>query len=164
MQPEVKGPVPGLPPIGQIGIVVRDIDKSMELFSTVFGIGPFKVMDLYYPEERGTFRGKPAAFHIKIAFAQMGAVAFELMEHKEGKSIYTEHLEKKGEGMHHIGFYVDDLDAAVGEWTAKGFKVLQSGRSESGSGFAYIDTEEYAGVIFEFIHASYKVVDGQPKL
>ena len=115
--------------IMQVGIVVKDINKAMEHFSSL-GIGPFKV------SPRGAVpayidlktRGKPADYKMEIRFAQVGNVEIELIQPLEGESIHKDFLEEKGEGLHHLGFSVDDLDGEEAKLVEQGFKVLASGR------------------------------------
>lgn len=132
----------------QVGIVVRDMDKATEYYSRVFGIGPFRVMDFLLPE--GVMRGKKVSVKMKIAFASLGALQFELIEAPPGDNIYREFLESRGEGIHHIGFSVSDLDERLTELKKQGVGVLFSGKTERAS-FAYLDSGVVGGVIFELI-------------
>ena len=139
-----------LPPVGQIGVVVRDLDKAVEYFSSVFGIGPFRYIERHY--EGVTLRERnDASYSVRLAIAPMGGVDFELIEVAEGESIHLEFLERKGEGIEHLGFRVPDLDAEIARFEACGIKVLQSARRADGSGYAYMDTESIGGIIFELI-------------
>ena len=54
---------------------------------------------------------------------------YELIEPLDGPNSYQEFLDSRGEGLHHLGYFVDDLDAAIAEMEAQGFAVLQSGRA-----------------------------------
>jgi hypothetical protein len=94
-------------------------------------------------------RGEPKEYRMKIAFAKMGAIQLELIQ-PLSESIYTEFLNEKGEGIHHIGCYVDDLDTAVAIVEKQGINVIQSGK-RPGGGYAYLDTEGTMGAIFELI-------------
>jgi len=133
--------------IDQVGIVVRDLDRAMEYYTSTFGIGPFRIVKL---EREGLIRGKVTSFHLRLAIAQVGSVAFELIQSLDDVSIHNEQLAAKGEGLHHLGFYVEDMEAKIAELGKRGIGVLQSARTERG-GFAYMDTEGVAGVIFELI-------------
>jgi methylmalonyl-CoA/ethylmalonyl-CoA epimerase len=69
-------------------------------------------------------------------------------------NIYVEHLDRKGEGLHHLGMFVSSLDPAVAEAERPVFSLLQSGRGygKSGDGgYADFDTEASLGVILELI-------------
>ncbi len=137
-----------LPPVSQIGVVVRDVDKAIEYYSKNFGLGPFKTIVI--SRKDAVVRGKPANYKAKLAFADMGQAQLELIEILEGETIQKEFLNSKGEGIHHLGFIVKDLEGEVAKWEKGGFGVLQ--RSKPGEpGFAYMDTERVGGVILELI-------------
>ena len=136
--------------INQVCVVVKDLQKSMEYYWSTFGIGPFTIYTYEPPFVTDMkLRGESKDYKMKIAFAKMGAIQLELIQ-PLSESIYTEFLNEKGEGIHHIGCYVDDLDEAVAIVEKQGIKVTQSGR-RPGSGYAYLDTEETMGAIFELI-------------
>jgi methylmalonyl-CoA/ethylmalonyl-CoA epimerase len=129
-----------------VTIVVRDIEKAVEFYESM-GFGPFvdyppltdyvklNVMDL-------------TGFHdLRFKCAQVGPIQIQLCQPGEGKSPYKEFLEKKGEGVYHLGFVVDDVDGAEAELKALGLGVLSSGRRQDGSGFSYMDTAGEAGVV-----------------
>ena len=67
-----------------------------------------------------------------------------------GENIYREFLEAKGEGLHHVGFSVTDLDDRLAELKKQGVGVLFSGKTERAS-FAYLEPGKTGGVIFELI-------------
>ena len=136
--------------INQVCVVVKDLQKSMEYYWSTFGIGPFTIYTYEPPYVTDMkIRGKPKDYKMKIAFAKMGAIQLELIQ-PLSESIYTEFLNEKGEGIHHIGCYVDNLDEAVAIMEKQGISVLQSG-NRPGGGYAYMDTEKTLGVIFELI-------------
>jgi catechol 2,3-dioxygenase-like lactoylglutathione lyase family enzyme len=137
--------------IDQVGLVVHNIEKSLEHYTTMFGIGPWQIYTFQPPLVTDmTFRGKPAIYRMKIALTMLGSVMLELIEPLEGENIYKEFLDARGEGVHHIGCYIDNLDQGVQAMEQVGIKVLQSGRFVDG-GYAYLDTEKSLGIIFELI-------------
>jgi len=70
----------------------------------------------------------------------------------EGKNIYTEFLDSKGEGLHHLGFLVDDLDAMLAELAKEGIEpVFHKGYPGRGVAFAYLNSDKVGGVMFELI-------------
>ena len=126
-----------------IGVVVKDIEKAVKRLESL-GIGPFKPLPL--PPMRGEkplFRGKPIDPNEehKLLIADMGDTQLELIEPVRGSSPYQEFLDSKGEGIHHLTFAVDDVDKEVAEFTARGVKVILSGRFEGGGGGDYLDLE-----------------------
>ena len=150
---KVKGHLT-FPPLCQIGVVVKDLEKAIEAYSSIFGVGPWKVVDL--PSIDAPLRGEPVEYKMRIALAKMGCVVLELIQILEGETIHTEFLREKGEGLHHIALMVDDLDKVVEEWEKAGIKVLQRSKlpvEEEGdtAGFAYMDTEDLIGIIIELL-------------
>ena len=73
----------------------------------------------------------------------MRRTLLELIQSLAGPNIYENFLTAHGEGMHHVGIWVDDLDAAVKELQARGYAMIQSGRMgvHGDGGFAYFETE-----------------------
>jgi methylmalonyl-CoA/ethylmalonyl-CoA epimerase len=139
-----------LPRLGQIGMVVYSADRSMEYFKSL-GIGPWMLWE-GSPEFTIEKHG-PVNASLKIAMAYSGGIQIELIEVTSGRSYYNDTLDRR-EGLHHLGFMVNNLDERVEECRAIGIDVLQSGRIKS-KGFtvdyAYMDTQAKCGVIIEFI-------------
>ncbi len=141
-----------LPVIGQLGFVVRDTDETVRYYEQVFGLGPWTIMDGETTD--CTNRGEPATIRGKIGIAQVGAVQFEVIQIMEGESIHSEFLQERGEGLHHIGFYVRDIDARLEACKDAGIEVLQKGTIKQGPitiNYAYLDTVSIGGVVFEYI-------------
>lgn len=122
--------------VEHIGIVVRDIEKVTESWSSLFGIGPWTIREM---------GGGPVK--MKMAFASLGTLQIELIQPVEGRIFQSEFLDTHGEGLHHLGFSVDDLDDAVSKLVAQGAKVVSGGQGN----FAYLETGGPGGVIFELV-------------
>ena len=129
-----------------ISIVVKDVEKTQTFYESI-GIGPWldyppmkEYVKINVPDENGFY-------NLKIKCAQIGPVQLQLIEPGDGESLYKDHLRKKGEGVYHLGFEVDDISAADAEIEAMGLKVLSSGRRENGSGCSYLETASEAGVV-----------------
>jgi methylmalonyl-CoA epimerase len=143
-------PVVKLPPVQQVCIVVKDIDRAIQYYTSTFGMGPFSVLDV--DMEGVLLRGKPTSAKIKVAFADSGPLQVELIQPVEGKSIYTEFLDSKGEGLHHLAFQVDDLDTMLTGLAKEGIEpIWQQRLPQFGIAFAYLNTDRIGGVIFELI-------------
>ena len=137
-----------LPSVSQIGLVVKNVKKTVAFYSEVWNVDPFKIIEPDYTDR--TYRGMPGNFKMRIALAPFGPVQLELIEPLAGESIYNEFLEQKGEGLHHLGFDVDNMEDRISASEKIGIQVLQSGR-RIGAAFAYMDTEALSGFIMEFI-------------
>ena len=148
-------PAAGFGAVDQVAVVVRDLDAAMERYVSEFGIGPWAV----YTFGPGwildmTFRGEARGYTMKLALADVGGMMYELIEPVQGPNAYEEFLETNGEGLHHLGYFVDDLDAEIGHMEGKGYSLLQSGRGmgvDRDGGYAYFDTGGALGCIVEAI-------------
>ena len=117
--------IEGLPfsKVDQIGVVVRDMDKAIEYYQSL-GIGPFESLKLEIAER--IMRGKPVtpgSMKNIVSLAQMDSVQYELIEPVFGNSLFSEFLETRGEGIHHLGFFVADIDKEIAKLEEKGFKA-----------------------------------------
>ena len=127
-----------------VAVVVKDMDKAIQHFSSL-GIGPFERGNWPHIIEH-VVRGKPCYARNKVRLAPMGSAGLELIQPLEGETIQREFLQTKGEGVHHLGFLVDDLDKEVDNLIKRGIKVVQSGRRAKAGGHAFI---EVGGIILE---------------
>jgi methylmalonyl-CoA/ethylmalonyl-CoA epimerase len=134
-----------------VSLVVKDMDKAIKYFEGL-GLGPFPPFlgGPGMPFTGKMIRGKPADYDmdLRLAKGDMGGMGFELVQPLKGKSVYKEFLDKKGEGVHHIAFFVDDVDAEIVDMQKLGFKVVQSG-AMSNSKWAYFDTDKLGGMMIE---------------
>ena len=133
----------------QIGIVVRDLDAAVERYWEQFGLGPWQINTLD-PSNTSDMvvRGKPQTFALRAATTQIGNVQWELIEPLDEEGIYAEFLREHGEGMHHIGFGIDDYDAANAFFREKGMEVLLGGTWGTVES-VYWDTRDSLGCIAE---------------
>ena len=137
-----------LPQQLHIGVVVKDMDKTIQHLSTTFGIGPWDIKERSYPVEQVAVGKGP--FSYRVAFAPLGPIELELIEVLEGSTIHADFLKMRGEGIHHIGFRVSDLQEKVTALQQQGIDVLQSAfRPESR--YVYMDPAELGGIMFEFV-------------
>lgn len=137
-----------------ISVAVNDMNKAIEFYKSL-GIGPFPPFigpSGPVPLANKMLMGKPADYSVDIRQAQggVGQLGFELVEPVAGETPVKEFLQKRGEGIHHIGFTVDDIDQEAAEMAEKGFKITQSGETP-GARWAYFGTDAVGGVVIELI-------------
>lgn len=127
--------------VDHISYAVKDIDKVTEAWSRLYGIGPWTF------QENGGMDGKGRPWKIRMAFAHIGPVEIELVQCLEGRIFQSKFIDKWGEGVHHLGFYVDNVDAEVEKLVKEGATLLihDPGR------FAYLDAGGPGGAIFELM-------------
>ncbi|GAA3579991.1 methylmalonyl-CoA epimerase [Snuella lapsa] len=97
--------------IEHIGIAVKNLNESNKLFASLFGKPNYKT-------ETVVSEG------VRTSFFKVGDNKVELLEATHEDSPIAKFLEKKGEGVHHIAFAVDDINAEVKRLVSEGFKVL----------------------------------------
>jgi len=148
--PEQPKPSVKLPKVSQLGYVVADIEKACKYYESTLGIGPF-CAPFEVDMSGATFRGKPVQTKIKVAFVQSGDVQIELIQPVEGKNPYTEYLDKHGDGIHHLGFTVADMETMKAEFAAAGLQPVFY-HDMVVMEFAYYDTSEIGGVMTELLY------------
>jgi len=97
--------------IEHIGIAVKDIEKSNQLFASLFGEKHYKIEEV---KSEG----------VKTSFFKVGKNKIELLEAINDDSPIAKFLAKKGEGIHHVAFAVDDIFAEVKRLKREGFVIL----------------------------------------
>lgn len=135
-----------LPAMSQIGIVVRDLDRAVTYYEKL-GLGPFVKPEISYTDI--FYHGRPVTAKWIMGFCSLGQIEMELAQPVSGPNVYQDFLEVKGEGIHHLGFDVKNMDERLERYGKMGIRVLQSGRTPYG-GFAHLDITDI-GVIIEII-------------
>ncbi len=149
----MANPEMGLPNISQVGIIVRDLEATMERCWRILGIGPWKVYTSKAPPVKCTYQGEAIDYEARIAIAQAGPVLLELIQPISGESTYKDFLDRHGEGVHHIAVDVPNMDEAYAPLKERGIGLLQSGDGTGASRdgrYAYLDTQSILGTILEF--------------
>lgn len=147
-----------LPPVSHIGVVVRDMDKAVDYYSSVFGIEPFTVYE-FVPDKHWFMEGL-SYLKLLLGKAMWGDIELELIQPREGKSLHKDFLETQGEGLQHLGFFVADYDEMFDRFVKAGFKPLMRAETyvETYKGYlkaCYFDTRGVGGVIFEIVWRSW---------
>ncbi len=154
----IESPVPatafGGRPVGQIGVVVHDLESACSRYSALWQCGPWRIYT-YSPAilAQQSYRGKPSRFAVRIALNPT-TPQIELLQPLEGPSVYDDWLERRGEGLHHLAAYVEDADEAIASLAAVGYVVIQEGRGFGADGdgaFVYFDTEHDLGYLLEVV-------------
>jgi len=137
-----------LPPLYHINAVVKDIDKTMEFLSLIWGLGPWQVMEFTIDKD-DLLVGEPCS--IKLAGAKLGPTILELIQPVVGRSIWSEFLETNGEGLHHIAFSVPNWDEMVSKLQEQGGRMVAGGfvDKKTGMRWCYFDTKP-GGIVLEF--------------
>jgi methylmalonyl-CoA/ethylmalonyl-CoA epimerase len=121
-----------------IGVVVRDIDKTAKRLESL-GMGPFIQPRPPAGDEGLFFHGKPLVSNFKALITKIGNIEFNLLQPDDKPSPWKDFLDTKGEGIHHLGFQVDDVEKEVNRLTSQGAEVILIGRIRGKMGAAYLD-------------------------
>ncbi len=119
---------------GQVGIVVRDIEKAVKNLSEI-GIGQFGPLNAE-PTVKWEEWGQPTDVRLKMSFANIGTLEIELIQ-PISECIQKEYLDNSGEGIHHIAFFVEDIDKEIEKMVTKGYQVVQRGWRPTSGGYAF---------------------------
>jgi methylmalonyl-CoA/ethylmalonyl-CoA epimerase len=137
--------------LAQVALVVHDIEEMSRRFAAIFGL-PLPEVIITAPgmEVEQTYRGQPSGAQCKLAFFRLGQVELELIEPMGGRSTWQEALDKNGQGVHHIAFWVEGMQRSVDFLRTQGIEMVQRGDMGEGQ-FAYMDAEERLGVTIELL-------------
>ena len=127
----------GLPPIDQVGFVVRDLDQAIARYDALFG--PFSRMDAEVPAAH--YRGREASCELKLAFGRSGDVEIELIQWLSGESPHREFIESNREGMQHLRFRVEDADGWIAKLAPEGYRPIWYKRWSEDTVFAYLERD-----------------------
>lgn len=97
--------------IEHLGIAVKNLKKSNDLFSKLFNQQPYKTETVESEQ-------------VETSFFQLGESKIELLEAKSEKSAISKFISKRGEGIHHIAFEVEDIFAEMKRLEKEGFVIL----------------------------------------
>src|SRR6266702_4191330 len=133
----------------QIGIVVRDLEATMQRYVDDYGIGPWEIVEFNAEDTNDLHEyGQPVERSWRLATTMVGEVQWELIEPLDNESVYARFLAEKGEGVHHIAVAPTNFDQALADQANKGLEAVLSG-TFSGIRVAYLPTEQDLGVIVE---------------
>ena len=124
--------------IEHIGIAVKNIEQSNELFSKLLGTTSYKLESV---ESEG----------VMTSFFKMGESKIELLEASSADSPIAKFIEKKGEGIHHIAFEVEDIYSEMKRLKEEGFVLLSETPKKGADNklICFVHPKSTAGVLIE---------------
>jgi catechol 2,3-dioxygenase-like lactoylglutathione lyase family enzyme len=141
--------------VAQIGYVVEDLDTTVKQYYRDFGIGPWHFYTYEKPMVKRMARyGKPADYRMRLALTYFGPTRIELIQDLEGDTVYKDFIRDHGYGIHHLGVMVEDMETAIQEAEAAGYRVTMEGAGFGPDGdghYAYLDTDRDLGTTIELI-------------
>lgn len=129
-------------PLDHVGIAVRRLEDAVARYRAL-GLAPEAVEEL--PSEG-----------VRLAFLPAGHVDIELLESTRPESSVARFLEKRGEGLHHLAFRVDDIAAALEELRREGFEPVdrEARRGARGRLVAFVHPRSAHGVLLELVQSA----------
>ena len=121
-----------------IGIAVNDLDKSSKLFSKLFGT------DAGHSEEVSDQK-------VKATFFRVGEGGIELLQSTGADSSIAKFIAKRGEGIHHLSFEVDDIESEITRLKKEGFQMIDDEPRMGADGYrvAFLHPKSTNGVLVE---------------
>jgi methylmalonyl-CoA/ethylmalonyl-CoA epimerase len=125
--------------IEHIGIAVKDLKESIPYFEKVLGLTCYAVEEVKDQK-------------VKTAFFRVGQTKIELLESTDPEGPIGKFLEKKGEGIHHLAFAVNQLEQALSETEAKGIQLIDKTPRKGAEGLhiGFLHPKSTFGVLTEF--------------
>jgi methylmalonyl-CoA/ethylmalonyl-CoA epimerase len=124
--------------IEHLGIAVKNIEEANAIYKTLLGVAAYKTEQV-------------ASENVNTSFFKVGESKIELLEGTSPESAITKFIEKKGEGIHHIAFDVDDIEAEMEKLKKQGFTLL-SDRPKQGADnklICFVHPKSANGVLIE---------------
>ena len=125
--------------IEHIGIAVKNLEESIELYEKILGTKCYAVEEVVNQK-------------VRTAFFKVGESKIELLESTEADSSIGKFIEKRGEGVHHIAFAVDNINQALKESEANGIQLIDQ-KPRTGAenlNIAFLHPKSTKGVLIEF--------------
>ncbi len=124
--------------IEHIGIAVKDLDVAIPYYENVLGLECYKVEEVKDQK-------------VKTAFFKVGETKLELLESTDPEGPIGKFIEKRGEGIHHIAFAVNDLSSQLKDATEKGIELIdkQPRKGAEGLDIAFLHPKSTHGVLTE---------------
>ena len=136
-----------------VGIVVRDRDATIRSYRDSMGITSFFTLD--FPMPHALVYGEPTPFDLRVGLAWLGNTLLELLQPLDRVSPHFHFLEEHGEGLHHLGFLVPNVDDSLAEMQGKGVRLLlESTDPTLDAKTVYLEGNGLSGVVLELMQES----------
>lgn len=125
--------------IEHIGIAVKNLEESISYYENVLGLTCYAIEEV-------------ADQKVKTAFFMIGQTKIELLESTDPEGPIGKFIEKKGEGIHHLAFAVENLEEVLEETASKGVQLIdkQPRKGAEGMHIAFLHPKSTMGVLTEF--------------
>ncbi|MEZ4704029.1 MAG: methylmalonyl-CoA epimerase [Bdellovibrionota bacterium] len=126
--------------VDQIAIAVDNLEDKIRLYTDLLGAGPDHVEEVESEQ-------------VRIAMFRLGETKIELLEGTGAQSPISSFVTKRGPGVHHIAFRVDNIASAIEEYRAKGFVFIEPAPrpGAGGTSVAFVHPKSTGGVLIELV-------------
>jgi methylmalonyl-CoA/ethylmalonyl-CoA epimerase len=124
--------------IEHIGIAVRNLETAINLYEKVFGLECYNIEEV--KEQK-----------VRTAFFRIGQTKIELLESTDPQGPVSKFIEKRGEGVHHIAFAVENIEEKLAYAETMGVRLLDSTPKNGAEGLdiAFLHPKSTSGVLYE---------------
>ena len=128
--------------IDHIGVAVKALETSLPFWAEALGLDVSGIETM-------------ESENVKVAFLRVGNASIELLEPTDASSAVGRHLDKRGEGIHHLTLEVQDLPAMLDRLRERGVPVIGAGARPGAGGrqVAFLQPKAAGGVLIELVHA-----------
>ncbi len=125
--------------IEHIGIAVKNLDEAIQYYRDVLGLECYNIEEV-------------ADQKVKTAFFQVGQTKIELLESTDPEGTIAKFIEKRGEGVHHIAFAMEDVATALNEAADKGVQLIDKAPRKGAENLmiGFLHPKSTKGVLTEF--------------
>lgn len=142
-----------IPVIVHIGILVKDLDKAIDFFTTLPGARFTEIYETHFKREFIDGVEIPAG-SIRIGKVYIGNVGLEIISPLKGESFQKQFIERRGEGFHHIALlYPGETDSVDKAFLDKGFKRIWSTELVNGRVAHYHGIDAWDGPVVELLNS-----------
>lgn len=131
--------------LSHIGIAVKDLNQAIDSYTRLLGSGPEMI------EEVDDQQVKVAMFNLNESAVVKGPSRIELLQATSESSPLARSIAKRGEGLHHICLYVENLDEKLRELEQAGVKLIDTKPRQGAGGcrIAFVHPSGFNGVLLE---------------
>jgi methylmalonyl-CoA/ethylmalonyl-CoA epimerase len=129
--------------IEHIGIAVKNLEKAISFYENILGLKCYNIETI--PDKK-----------VRTAFLMVGDTKIELLESTDPDGPIGRFIEKRGEGIHHIAFAVENIDESLGHAADSGVQLIDTSPRKGAEGLdiAFLHPGSTSGVLIELCNAN----------
>jgi methylmalonyl-CoA/ethylmalonyl-CoA epimerase len=133
--------------IEHIGVAVRNLEEAIAFYENVLGLKCYNIEEVKDQK-------------VKTAFFKVGQTKIELLESTDPEGPIGKFIANRGEGVHHMAYAVENLEASLQEAESKGVRLIdqQPRKGAEGLHIAFLHPKSTIGVLTEFCEDKSKIL------